>query len=569
MMNASRFLGFCKVFAAAVFSLAIVGGVRNYSPIPYWDMWDGTLGFYMQVMDGNPASWWAQHNEHRIVLARILFWIDYQLFGGRSIFLILMNYVFAGLSSWVFWRFLYLISSRQFPKEDYRPMGFIVIAMMFFWSQNGNFSWGFQGQFFLAQLLPLSALLFLAMSQDDQSLKYHFTIACLLGALSAGSMANGIVALPLMCVYSLIMRMGVQRSLVLLVMSIAVNFAYLYDYHSPEIHGKVLGSILNSPVATLEFFIIYLGNPFGFLGQSFSFHVGLVVLFFCLKVILREIALGLKSPFRLALIVFIIYLLAAALGTAGGRVNFGLEAARSSRYTTPTLMLMAALLILFQEKIRFPDVLKFRNVKRWAPIAVVGALMLVHQVGAVSSARQTNFPREVAALALSLGIHDDEYIRNLYPNTHVPLRLASIAVERGYSVFGMAPFAHIKDRLGSALNLEGSRRCIGNLDSIENINSVDGFLRVRGWIYDPAVNSVPSFIEMTDGGGNVAGFAMTGEPRPDVTSAVSGKPKNAGFTGYVVVGVAGSIITIAAQDSSCILSAHMPALPNNSQTYHQ
>ena len=60
-------------FAFAMVLLAMIGGVRRYSPIPFGDMWNGTLGFFVRIQDGDYSAWWAQHNEHRIVLARILF----------------------------------------------------------------------------------------------------------------------------------------------------------------------------------------------------------------------------------------------------------------------------------------------------------------------------------------------------------------------------------------------------------------------------------------------------------------------------------------------------------------
>ncbi|MGD4365427.1 hypothetical protein QT713_22860, partial [Xanthomonas citri pv. citri] len=43
----------------------------TFSPVPFWDMWDGGLGFYVRQMT-DVSQWWAQHNEHRIVLSRIL-----------------------------------------------------------------------------------------------------------------------------------------------------------------------------------------------------------------------------------------------------------------------------------------------------------------------------------------------------------------------------------------------------------------------------------------------------------------------------------------------------------------
>jgi hypothetical protein len=567
MMSEPRFLGVCKIFAALIVLLAAIGGVRNYSPVPFWDMWDGTLGFYIKVMDGDLAAWWAQHNEHRIVLARLFFWVDYKLFGGLSIFLVAVNYVLAGLSCLVFWRFSTLLSLEHPQKIDCRIMGPVIVSLMFFWSQWENFTWGFQSQFFLAQLLPLSGFLLLAMSQSDEARTRLFLAACLLGLLSAGSMANGILTLPLMLIYSFVMRMGIRRSLVLLLLSVLVDGTYLYDFQSVARHGRLMDSILNFPIETFQFFVMYLGSPIGFLGRGFSFILGSIILFLSLRVILKEVIFEGRSPFRVALIFFIIYIMATAFGTAGGRVNFGLDAALASRYTTPVLMLMTSLLILFQKQISSPPVLGLKNIKRWLPIVLVGVFMFVYQVRASNPAQEAMYPRQVGALALSLGIKDDDFIKSLSPDSNMLLRLALVAEEREYSVFGRAPFYNIKEELGSDSRFEAGTRCVGNVDSVDNIKSVDGFIRIRGWVYDPVENSVPSFIRLTTAGGSVAGFALTGASRPDVAAAVLGKPHHAGFTGYILESAAGSKITIFDQDAGCYLVMNVPVVLVKIKTY--
>jgi hypothetical protein len=40
------------------------------------DMWNGYLGFFTKLSDGDWSAWWGQHNEHRIFLARLFFWFD-------------------------------------------------------------------------------------------------------------------------------------------------------------------------------------------------------------------------------------------------------------------------------------------------------------------------------------------------------------------------------------------------------------------------------------------------------------------------------------------------------------
>src|SRR5690349_8591139 len=84
-----------RVLAPLCVVLAVVGGFRHYSPVPFWDMWPGYVDFWVRLSEGEWGAWWAQHNEHRIVLARLLFWVDHAVFGGTIGFLFVVNYLLA------------------------------------------------------------------------------------------------------------------------------------------------------------------------------------------------------------------------------------------------------------------------------------------------------------------------------------------------------------------------------------------------------------------------------------------------------------------------------------------
>jgi len=198
-------------------------GSRLISPIPFSDMWDGYLQFYMSIQDGHIAEWWAQHNEHRILISRLLFWVDLAWFNGQNWFLILINYVLAGLSAFTFWQ---LLKIRSQDTQDHHArilIGLFLTAWMFLWTQNDNFTWGFQSQFLLAQLLPLCAFYYLYQSIAAQYPSFrHFMMACAFGVASVGAMANGVLALPLMVLYAILTRQSLARIGVLVLLSITM-----------------------------------------------------------------------------------------------------------------------------------------------------------------------------------------------------------------------------------------------------------------------------------------------------------------------------------------------------------
>src|SRR4051812_16740206 len=95
------------VLYAALFALVTaVAAWRTFTPVPNADMW-GALDFYADVRNGAGwQAWWKLFNEHRIVLAKALFWMEYRWFGGTQAFLIAVNYLLVAGSIATFWAFL-------------------------------------------------------------------------------------------------------------------------------------------------------------------------------------------------------------------------------------------------------------------------------------------------------------------------------------------------------------------------------------------------------------------------------------------------------------------------------
>ena len=209
LKNTERF--FLLFFLSALFFwvLTIIGGFRAYTPVPFWDSWDAEVDFLNNIHLSNWHILWARHNEHRIVLTRLFFLMDQYMFGGYSIFLFTVNYMLLAVITWLFWR-----AMRENNPEDYHIPGLFLVIWLSSWSQRENLSWGFQSQFFLAQILPLAAFMMLhkEVTRPKRNSLY-FIIACTLGILSLGTMANGVLALPLMAVYAMAMRLGWRRIL--------------------------------------------------------------------------------------------------------------------------------------------------------------------------------------------------------------------------------------------------------------------------------------------------------------------------------------------------------------------
>ncbi len=543
--------------------LAVVGGVRAYSAVPFWDMWDSYLPMADRAASSDWSVWWRQHNEHRIVLSRLLFWLDLRWFGGGSWFLIAVNYLLVLLGAVLFCRLLRQAAASSKRELDQHALAALIVASLFFWSQHENLTWAFQSQFILAQLLPLSALYVLYRSIQGGGIQ--FALACLLGVLSAGTMANGILALPLMTIYALLTRQGARRASVLAALSAVVLFAYFHDYVSPAGHGA-LSQVWHRKEQFVRYVAIYLGSPLYFaLGEGrIGKTVALLAGLFLIGCWVRFAWLNLRRPhqaaLQLALLFFIAYIVGTASGTAAGRMQINMTPA--FRYTTPALMAWAALLALSA-----PTLLALHGRRRqlaYGALALLMLPMLKFQFKALDSHADEVFDRSVAALAIELRVHDKVEIGHVYPSTEVIAR-STQAADNQRSVFGMYPYRGARTHMGTVFAPAALPACMGALDSAGLIEGEGRFLRVDGWLYDPAGKTVPQVVRLLDPEGKQVGYALGGSRRDDVAATQGRAARLAGYRGYLESVVSGQALTLRGEGPAgpiCQMQVKAPmALP--------
>ncbi len=202
-------------------------------------------------------AWWRQANEHRLVLPKALFWMEYTWFGGQQVFLIIMNYVLVGCGLAVFAAFL----RDRLPAQPGRSWFFGVTLLaigLFSWVQKENLAWANQGQFFLAQVLPLVGFYCLYRAACAPTARGWFPAASLIGVLSVGTMANGVMALPMMVLYAAVARLGRRRTLILAVLTAICAGRLCGGLYLPSGIDRRIGA-----VEGFEQFIAELGDELG------------------------------------------------------------------------------------------------------------------------------------------------------------------------------------------------------------------------------------------------------------------------------------------------------------------
>ena len=523
--------------AGAIVTLAVVGGMLGFSPVPYWDMWDAHLAFFLHLPETGPGLWWSQHNEHRILLGRLLFYADLQWFDGAVWPLIVANHVLLLGSTTLFLTALRDAQSNQADPLLTPALGALLVAWLWSWMQAENLLWALQGKFFLAQLLPALALFLLYRSARAPTGRLAFVGACAAGVASLGTMANGMLALPLLTVLALVSRQSSARVVSLAALSVLGLALYLHDFSTVDRHGSLVQALRDNPFGLAHYVLLYLGSPFHYLsgGGSAGHLAAALAGGLLLGLTGWRGVLYLRGPRRLtieaALLAYIVYIAATALATGAGRFPLGvIEQALSSRYTTPTLMAWAALLLLyvgFLARQSTPMRLGFLAVA-----LLLGASLLKLQLQALNPG-DTVFRRDAAGLALSLQIHDQERIQAVYPDAAVALPLAARARAAGLTVLAEPPFRDAPRAMEAAFPVETTRSCIGYLDHHAPLSTPTDQLYISGWVHAPEAGAPPTMVQILDHNGQPAGVAITGGHRPDVGRAVDPDAVRSGFSGYL------------------------------------
>lgn len=546
------------LFAFVMVALAIAGGINNYSAIPFLDMWNSVVSFMNDVDRGNISVWWAQHNEHRIVLAKLLFWIDERWFDGLSYFLIIANYLII-LASWLVFC-LFIRKLHPFPEHRAKTLilGLLILGVLFSWMQRENIRSAFQSEFFLAHLLPLAALYFSAKYMES-SRPIDILKSISLGILSVGTLANGLLALPMIAFHLLIGRRSSLLVATVAIISAASFTAYFFDYKSPSHHGSLLNTFQHQPLQAVLFILAFLGNPLFYLageskvGISAAVVGGAVLSLSTIALVVRAYRQpGPRTPYVTGLLTFLGYVYATAVLTAGGRAPFGIESALASRYTTPTIMAWVSVLILGAALVHFKG--KSNTVFQLVA-SVVAVLFLVFQVSAPKANRDELFDREIAALALALGIKDDDYILKIFPNVRHALIFSNQAIRSGNSVFGQDPYLDLHRKMGRRTIMPTSADCLGTLSGVSAISVPPGIRRVEGQLVASGRKGTPKLIRFIDERSIVAGFALIATPSGFVGSGSNHPGREMKFKGYINEKFHSGRLSIATETALCSLQS--------------
>jgi hypothetical protein len=514
----------------------------NYSNVPFGDQWDSWLAMNPELDSLKLSSFWQQHNEHRMFLGKILFYFDFLLFNGNAAPLIIANILIVLTTLGFFFIYIWKISSIRFLSVRNAlglsaAIGVLLLSTM----QNENFSWAFQGTFFLASLLPFTAFIAGFKFVQTQAIKY-FLLSWAISFGAMGTLASGLLVSACLVLMYLIAHQRKKLMFISIGLTSLQFLVYFYRYR--EAHSSPISVLVHNPEFIAKYVSLYLGSPTLYIFNEINkpLVIILTLIYICtVSIVFIRTYKRNNSPLSATVIPFTmaIYIFCVAILSAGGRFEFGLLQATSSRYTTMSLTGWCCILLLAADLSKKKDTYFFTIL----PL-ILGLLLFPQQTNNLTISNNTNFERQVAALALELNIDDKPQLLNIYPDPKKLTEFSKILINKRQSIFGESKFADAKKLIGTRIKLNNLEKCQGYIDENLVISSSTKNKKISGWIYDGKIQKVPQAVVTLNSMGEINGYGFTGSLRPDVSSAIGKDAVLSGFRIYadskpieVVVGI--------------------------------
>ena len=398
----------------------------------YWDEWEIVLlldKFYKHALTFRDI--FAQHNEHRIALTKIIILLN-AIYLRWNIYLeIAVNVLLAAGTSIVIY---YAVGKLDFLDIKKRMLIYFTSAgLILSFSQYDNFMWGFQMEVFMSVFFDFLALCLLVYGGNA-----GIFAAMFFGVLGTFSFANGMMIWPagfvILCISAYIPegKFRLWKVLVWSVLSLASIYLYFYDFRygamQMPVNEKVI-YLLTHPHVMFILFASYLGLPLSNMRQSAALGLGilgLIIQAWSLITIIRRRSWNRNISFWLGID---IYALLSAAVTSFGR-SHSISSTMQYRYITICMIFWLAVIALFFIAADFGNDMPVKT------YLVISSLILCLSVSedALINARKKFEDMTAFKQQINAGIYDNEhFLSKLYPDR---AGAARIALMKRYGVRG-------------------------------------------------------------------------------------------------------------------------------------
>jgi len=505
----------------------------GFSPLPFGDQWDACL-----FPDHFIRTLFAQHNEHRPALCRLVALLDWYLADARNV----INLSFIALCYPAFC--LALFKLVNMIVADWRRAALytaLVSAVIVSAEQQENLLWGFQTAFVGSFIFAFVALLFgclAALPAGSAAARAALAGLCFAASFFAVfSLASGLLVLIFVPVLFFIIGAPAKQKYGYAAFAAGIFLFYFHGYVRP-VHDPNPWPSLGHVWSVGGFILVYIGSPFSAGRPDLAAGAGGLGVLLLLVLIANSIV-GLRKDNKfvrtpagaayVALLLFAILIVCAGGLTALGRLDFGIVQAMSSRYRTPALMFWGDLLAicLVQPAVRADQPSRIFR-RGGAILGVVLALAVaVTQLHYVRSARLSRANKFKAVIAYLIGIRNQQAVLALYPLAKAVAKGLLDARFQGLERARKSIFAdNWADRLGTPLHRwkgEPQKGCRGAIEGRTPVPEQKAPIsELAGWAWDDVRERVPDLIAFTDAQDLIVGFAAPGYQRDDVRRAQAG-----------------------------------------------
>ncbi|MEG4800589.1 hypothetical protein QUB63_05595 [Microcoleus sp. ARI1-B5] len=497
----------------------LIGFVATFSVnVPVDDEWR-LASLFEKIAQGNVTfnDFWALHSNHRIVFPKIIIavlafasrWnINYQL---------CLSIVLAGITFIA----LYKLSSMQVKNvgDDLWHLANILTCILIFsLVQHENWLWGFQLAWFFVNLCFVAAV-YALVSTHKLLPNFRIFMAAVFCFIASFSLAQGLLswlaAVPAVAALQGNAAQKRKRAIAWMLLFVATCAIYSIDYH-PSRKTSII-SLLSKPLVAIDYFLSLLGSPIVRL-PGISAFVGLVIFasfvffvwHFGKKILLTNLGWGGDGQdahptshlgWRFQALPWLsigLFSVLSALFITAGRAEFGaIQAIESSRYTTNSILLLIAIVQLWQLFAREIQVQLKRNYN-WVYRVFAGLL-----IGIIIVNYQQGIAQTSSALIYKQGARDClQLINYLEPSdffTNSPESCLRVLSKKTWLV-----------RDGAAiLDKIGWRKLAKNVTFISNPDRVYGYLdkpptsskllKAAGWAVLPENLQQPHIVLLSVG----------------------------------------------------------------------
>ncbi len=544
----------CLVAAYILITSLII--VHNaYSPLPLEDSWS-VWQLYKQYGSYSVFLFW-QHNEHRIVVTRLIYVIDHFVFHGRSLFPLVCSLLFqAATGVW-----LYRIAGRaaQASRLSRLLLGCVICSALSSAQQFPNLVMGFQIQFTMLYCASCGSLLALicAAERRRESLEPElwFAVSCVSALVATYSSANGLLLWLILLLFGLWLRLPFRFLSTLVLDMVLVSAFYLRGYITPSNASSPFEALTQHPGRVLVAAAAFAGSPFDAVRAVLAVPFGepsdngrVAFAGVCGAIGIGAFVWGGIMVWRrrdrytrghAALIHIAGFVVVTALLVGAGRANFPLVAALDHRYVTHGMVFWIAMGAFYWSLLaRRPDASR----TRWRRIAFSGVVfgiilgLATRQPFWIRYARDYGSTLHQVQAAIAADVFDEPMWQTSYPPSGAAILGAADYLRQSHlSVFTEAWTTWVGKPVEGLFAVDTAGRCIGAFDSATPISSqVRPGWRVSGWAWDRLQQAGPGTVILVDPAQRIAGVVKNPIDRGDVRLAIPEVHSlRVGWDGYV------------------------------------